>query len=86
MDVDTAVPQPDVLQLAAAIDRVVVEAFNITVGDIDPETAGVDITVEGESLDVPALVATIERAGAAVHSIDEIVVGTRIVELVQRNR
>jgi hypothetical protein len=87
MDVDTAVRRPGILELAAVIDAVPgVEAFNITVGDIDLETVGMDITVEGESIDVPDLVAAIERAGAAVHSIDEIVVGSRLVELVQRKR
>lgn len=87
MDVDSAVRRPDILQLAAVIDGVAgVEAFNITVGDIDLETVGMDITVEGESIDVPALVAAIEHAGAAVHSIDEVAVGSRTVELVQRNR
>ncbi len=87
MDVDKAVRRPDLMQLAAAIDGVGgVEAFNITVGDIDLETVGMDITVEGDGIDVPALVEAIEEAGAAVHSIDEVVVGTRVVELVKRNR
>jgi hypothetical protein len=87
MDVDKAVKRPDLLELAEAIDAVAgVDAFNITVGDIDIETVGMDITVEGDDIDVPALVAAIERAGAAVHSIDELAVGTRIVDRVERNR
>lgn len=44
-----------------------------------------DITVEGDEIDVPTLIAAIEHAGAAVHSIDEVVVGSRIIELVKRN-
>jgi hypothetical protein len=87
MDVDKAVREPHILELAAEIDRAEgVEAFNITVGNIDIETVGMDITVEGQSIDVPALVEAIERAGAAVHSIDEVVVGSRVVELVHRRR
>lgn len=87
MDVDKAIKRPDLLELAEAIDRVDgVSSFNITVGDIDIETVGMDITVEGEKIDVPALIAAIEHAGAALHSLDEIVVGDRIVEHVQRKR
>jgi hypothetical protein len=87
MDVDKAVHRPDVLELAEAIDAVTgVEALNITVGDIDLETVGMDITVEGDEIDVPELIAAIENAGAAVHSIDEVVVGSRVIELVKRNR
>lgn len=87
MDVDKAIKRPDLLELAEAIDRVAgVTAFNITVGDIDIETVGMDITVEGGNIDVPALIAAIEGAGAAVHSLDEIIVGDRIVEHVKRKR
>jgi hypothetical protein len=87
MDVDKAIQRPDLVELAEAIDAVTgVQAFNITVGNIDIETVGMDITVEGEALDVTAIIAAIENAGAAMHSIDEIVVGDHIVELVRRNR
>lgn len=87
MDVDKAIKRPDLLELAAAIDDAPgVTAFNITVGNIDIETVSMDITVEGDEIDVPRLVAMIEHTGAAVHSIDEIVVGDRIVERVARIR
>ena len=87
MDVDKAVQRPDLVDLAGAIDAVAgVSAFNITVGNIDIETVSMDITVEGERLDVGAIVKAIENAGAAMHSIDEIVVGDHIVELVRRTR
>jgi hypothetical protein len=87
MDVDKAVQRPDLVELAEAIDAVPgVRAFNITVGNIDIETVSMDITVEGEHLNVTAIVTAIENAGAAMHSIDEIVVGDHLVDLVQRNR
>ena len=50
------------------------------------ETVGLEVTVEGEQIDASALVKAIERVGAAVHSIDELVVGTHIVERVPRTR
>jgi uncharacterized protein len=75
------------MELAEAIDGVPgVEAVNITVTDIDIETVGTEVTVEGDNIDVAALTAAIEKAGAALHSFDEIVVGTRIVERVPRAR
>jgi hypothetical protein len=87
LDVDKAIARPDLLELAAAIDGVPgVEAANITVAEIDIQTVGMEVTVEGEGIDVAALTAAIETAGAAVHSIDEIVVGNRIIDRVPRAR
>lgn len=87
LDVDKALARPSILDLAEAVDAVAgVEAANITVTDIDIETIGTEITVEGDNIDVAALTTAIERAGAAVHSIDEVVVGERIIERVPRVR
>jgi hypothetical protein len=87
LDVDKAVARPSLIELAKAIDAVAgVAAINITVTEIDIETLGMDVTVEGEALDYDELVAAIESAGAVVHSIDEIVVGSRTIEPVRRRR
>lgn len=87
LDVDKAIARPDILELAGAIEAVPgVQGVNITVTDIDLETVGTEVTVEGDNIDVPALVSAIEEVGAAVHSFDEIVVGNRIVERVARVR
>lgn len=75
------------MELAEAIDGVPgVQAVNITVTDTDIETVGTEVTIEGDNIDVAALTAAIEKAGAALHSFDEIVVGTRIIERVPRAR
>jgi len=87
LDVDKAIQRPDLMELAEAIDGVPgVEAVNITVTDIDIETVGTEVTIEGDNIDIRALTAAIEKAGAALHSFDEIVVGTRIIERVPRAR
>jgi hypothetical protein len=87
LDVDKAIARPSLIDLAQAIDTVAgVAAFNITVTEIDVETLGMDITVEGEALEYEALRAAIESTGAVVHSIDEVVVGTHMVEPVRRRR
>ena len=87
LDVDKAVHRPDLLELAEAIDSVPgVEALNITVTGIDIETVGTEVTVAGDNIDIRALTEAIEKSGAALHSIDEIVVGNRIIERVPRAR
>jgi uncharacterized protein len=80
LDVDKAIARSDLLELAEAIDKVSgVEALNIAVSEIDMETVGLEVTVEVENIDAPALIREIEKAGAAVHSMDELVVGNRII-------
>ncbi len=87
LKVDRAKDRPGTLTLAAAIDRIAgVEGAVITVTSIDMETVGMDVTVEGDDIDVTARIAAIERAGAAVHSIDEIAFGERLIERVPRSR
>lgn len=87
LDVDKAMSRPDLLELAEAIEQAPgVEALNITVAEIDLETVGLEITVEGDRIDAQQLIRAIESAGAAVHSIDELVVGSRIIERVPRTR
>jgi hypothetical protein len=87
LDVDKAMARPSILQIAQAIsDCPGVEATNITVTEIDIETVGMDVTIEGQNLDYDALVKAIETAGAVVHSIDEVVCGERVVERVRRKR
>jgi hypothetical protein len=87
LDVDKAVARPDLIDLAEAIDGVTgVEAVNITVTDIDVETMSTEVTIEGDNIDINALFAAIEKVGAALHSIDEVVVGDRIINRVPRVR
>lgn len=87
LDVDKAIGRPTLIELAEAIEGVSgIEGFNITVTEIDIETVGMDVTVEGTNLDYPALAKAIEATGAVVHSIDQLVSGNRMVERVKRER
>ena len=87
LDVDKAISRPDLVDLAAELEAVKgIDGVNITVTGIDMETVSMEVTVEGDGIDVSALKRAIERTGAALHSIDEIVVGNRIVERVPRIR
>lgn len=87
LDVDKAVARPDIIALAAAIEAVSgVEGVNITVTEIDIETVGMNVTVEGDRIDYESLRKAIETEGAVVNSIDQIVAGNRTVEWVRRVR
>jgi hypothetical protein len=87
LDVDKAISRPDLVEIAEAIDRVDgVQAVNLTVTEIDVETVGMDVTIEGTGIDHAAVVEAIEDTGAVVHSIDQLVTGERIVERVKRER
>jgi hypothetical protein len=87
LDVDKAVSRPTLIEITNAIEAVPgVQGLNLTVTEIDIETVGTNVTVEGEHLDYDALVKAIESTGAVVHSIDQIVSGKQIVEMVSRKR
>lgn len=60
------------------------EAVNISVTEMDMETMGTNITVEGSNIEFDDLIREIEETGAVVHSVDEIAVGERIVENIRR--
>jgi hypothetical protein len=87
LDVDKARARPSLLEIAEAIESCAgVEALNITVGEIDIETVGMDITIEGQGIDYDEIFKAIESTGAVVHSIDQLIVGNRIIERVPRAR
>lgn len=87
LDVDKAVRRPSLVDVAAAIARCSgVQACNITVNEIDVETVGTNITVEGIAMDYDEIERAIENTGAVVHSLDQIVVGSRLIDHVPRGR
>ena len=87
LDVDKAMARPSLLEIGEALSKAAgVEAFNITVTEIDVETVGMNITIEGSGIDYTNVEEIIESTGAVVHSIDELVVGTHMVESVPRAR
>ncbi|MGH2886351.1 MAG: DUF211 domain-containing protein [Solirubrobacteraceae bacterium] len=81
LDVDWAVEGPGIVAVAEAVGAVPgVQAANVTLTEIDAETIGSDLCVEGEHVDLQTLTDAIEQAGAVVHSIDQLVIGERLVE------
>jgi hypothetical protein len=87
LDVDKAVARPSVVDLARAVASVAgVGAVNVTVTEIDIETVGMNVIVEGDVIDYDGVGAAIESAGAVVHSVDEVVVGSRTLDRTDRQR
>ena len=87
LDVDKAIARPAIPEIAEAIERVGgVEGLNIIVTEIDVETIGMDITIEGEQLNYQVLAKAIESTGAVVHSIDQLAAGHRLIEPLERKR
>jgi uncharacterized protein len=87
LDVDKAVVRPSILEIAAAIDACRgVEAVNITVEEIDIETVGMNVSIEGDGMDYEQIVRAIESTGAVVHSLDQIAIGNRIIPHIARVR
>jgi hypothetical protein len=86
LDVGKGLNRPTLVDLSEAIISVKgVDAVNISVTEIDMETMGTNITVEGTNINFDDLVRTIEDAGAVVHSVDEIAAGSRLIENVRRD-
>lgn len=87
LDVDWASEGPRIDAVAAAIDGVKgVEAVNITVTEVDMETIGSDVIVEGSEIALGQLFEAIETTGAVVHSIDQLAAGARIIGFEPRAR
>lgn len=87
LDVDKALARPSLLEVGNAIAACAgVEALNISLGDIDVETMGLEVSIEGTGLNYDEIVRAIERTGAVVHGVEQIVAGNRILERVERAR
>lgn len=87
LDVDKTVSEPDLIHLARAIEHSPgVQAVNISVTEIDIETVGTNVTVEGEDIDPEALMRAIEHTGAVVHSVDQVVAGAYLLDQQTRSR
>ncbi|MCD6145362.1 hypothetical protein CW696_00905 [ANME-2 cluster archaeon] len=71
---------PTIIVIADAIGQLDgVDGVNISLYEVDQQTENVKITVEGDRLNFDLIKRTIEDFGAAIHSIDEVVSGKRIV-------
>lgn len=86
LDVGKGINRPTLLELCESISSVKgVEGVNIIVTEIDIETMGLNITIEGSQINYDNVVNNIEETGAVVHSLDEVAVGPKLIENIRRD-
>ncbi len=57
-----------------------IDGVNIYVTDMDVETMGLMVTIEGSNIDFKKVKDILEEEGCAIHSIDEVSSGNKIIE------
>lgn len=57
-----------------------VDGVNITLIEIDKDTENIKITMEGNKLNYDKIKEAVEKYGASIHSVDEVVAGRKLVE------
>jgi len=87
LDVLKPLKDPSIVDVALELSRIDgVEAVNITVNEVDVETLSLTVVVEGDNIDFERVRTILEEVGAAIHSIDQVVAGERLVEIPRRLR
>ncbi|WEU39895.1 MAG: DUF211 domain-containing protein [Candidatus Odinarchaeum yellowstonii] len=72
---------PNLVELAGIISRIEgVCGVNISLVEVDADTESVKVTIMGSNLNYSIIKAILEKYGAAVHSIDQVVAGRMVVE------
>lgn len=79
---DTLKPhEPSIIALATELsDLEGVGAVNISIYEMDRKVENAKITIEGEDISYESVTQVIEDMGGAIHSIDEVVAGKRIID------
>ena len=72
---------PSIVDMAGRLSELAgVEAVNISVYEIDLKVENVKITLEGRNVIYDLVVSVIEGNGGTVHSLDEVVAGSIIID------
>jgi hypothetical protein len=79
---DTLKPhEPSIIDLASQLSELPgIAAVNISIYEIDRRVENAKITIEGEDISYASVLDVITEMGAAIHSIDEVVAGSRIID------
>jgi hypothetical protein len=79
---DTLKPHdPNIIEMAGELSELEgVSAVNISIYEMDRKVENAKITIEGEDISYPAVLELIKQLGGAVHSIDEVVAGKKIID------
>ena len=60
-----------------------VDGVNISVTDMDVETMGLMVVIEGTNIDFDRVMKVLDESGVAVHSIDEVASGKTLLRAVK---
>lgn len=72
---------PDLVELAGIISSIDgVCGVNISLVEVDADTESIKVTIMGSNLNYDIIKEKLESYGAAIHSIDQVVAGQRVVE------
>jgi hypothetical protein len=79
---DTLKPyEPSIVELAGRLsDLEGIAAVNISIYEIDRKVENAKITIEGDDISYSLVLDVINEMGGAVHSIDEVVAGKKIID------
>lgn len=79
---DTLKPHdPNIISMASQLSELTgVLAVNISIYEMDRKVENAKITIEGDDLLYPDVLQVIQELGGAVHSIDEVVAGKKIID------
>jgi hypothetical protein len=79
---DTLKPyEPGIIDLAREMSELNgVSAVNISIYEMDRKVENAKITIEGEDIPYEFVFGLIEEMGGAVHSVDEVVAGKKIID------
>ena len=79
---DTLKPhEPSIIEMACQLsDLEGIAAVNISIYEMDRKVENAKITIEGESVSYRTVLDLIEELGGAVHSVDEVVAGSKIID------
>jgi hypothetical protein len=79
---DTLKPyEPSIIEMASELSELEgISAVNISIYEMDRKVENAKITIEGESIVYARVLEIIEEMGGAVHSVDEVVAGKKIID------
>jgi hypothetical protein len=75
--------EPSIIDLAQQLSNLEgVDAVNISIYEIDRKVENAKVTIQGKNIIYDEVLGVIQDSGGAVHSIDEAVAGTIILDVV----
>lgn len=75
---------PSIIELAKRLSVIEgVSGVSCVLDEVDQNTESIKITIEGPNIDYDAVEDVIEECGAAIHSIDGVSAGTKLVNDVE---